>query len=164
VLNELPAPVAVPVASAPPGKVPVGIIVGFIVGALGALLIAGAVAYHFLPELFRMPSNPRAAARAKVAELRRQERDMDVPLLYPVGAPPPPPPPVTRCCGVPRSFGGRRCPAAVAATSTATAAAWSRAAFGRAGACRWPTFPVPSSHERWTAVEEGVNFVIRWDG
>jgi len=95
VLNELPAPVAVPVASAPPGKVPVGIIVGFIVGALGALLIAGAVAYHFLPELFRMPSNPRAAARAKVAELRRQERDMDVPLLYPVGAPPPPPPPVT---------------------------------------------------------------------
>ena len=94
-LNELPAPVAVHVASAPPGKVPVGIIVGFIVGALGALLIAGAVAYHFLPELFRMPSNPRAAARAKVAELRRQERDMDVPLLYPVGAPPPPPPPVT---------------------------------------------------------------------
>lgn len=92
-LNELPAPVAIPATSAPPVKVPVGIIVGFVVGALAALLIAGALAYHFLPELFRVQRSPRALARAKLAELRLQ--DMDVPLLYPVGALPPPPPPLT---------------------------------------------------------------------
>ena len=91
VFNELPTPVIPPSVVKPALPTPVGLIVGLVFGAVGALAIAAFLAYRMLPDLFHF-SNPfqrKTAAEDESAAL-------GVPLLlFPPGSAPPPPPPLT---------------------------------------------------------------------
>ena len=91
VFNELPTPVIPPTIVKPAVPVPVGLIVGLVFGAVGALAIAGFLAYRMLPDLFHF-SNPFAHKAAAV-----DDSALGMPLLlFPPGSAPPPPPSITQ--------------------------------------------------------------------
>jgi FtsP/CotA-like multicopper oxidase with cupredoxin domain len=93
VFNELPNPVTPTVDKAVKAAIPipVGLIVGLVFGAVGALGIAAFLAYRILPDLFHFvhPFGLKTVPDADGA----LDSALDVPLMkYPPGSAPPPPP------------------------------------------------------------------------
>ena len=90
IFNELPDPITPAAAVKAVIPVPVGLIVGLVFGAVGALAIAGFLAYRMLPDLFHFTNPFKAKAAAA------DDSTLGTPLLmFPPGSVPPPPPPMT---------------------------------------------------------------------